>query len=83
MIAPGCDPLVIATATSAYVGGVLTGCIVPAMVGATIVVGKPARLVIGSGITAITGCSATSEGVPCAPASARPGGGMGATVGSS
>ena len=61
-----------ATTTSTYIGGVMTGYVTPTMVGATRAVGSPVRPIIGSGITAIAGCSTTSEGAPCAPASIYP-----------
>ena len=64
MIVPSCDPPVIVTSTSACVGGVLTGYAAPAMVGAVSAVGRPVQPVISSGITAIAGCSMTSEAIP-------------------
>ena len=42
----------------------MTGYIVPATVGSMSAVGSPVHLAVGSGIAAITGCSATSEGAP-------------------
>jgi len=48
--------------TSTCIGGVTAGCIAPATVDATSVVGSPVRVVIDSGIAAIIGCSATSKG---------------------
>ena len=53
-----------ATTTSAYVGGVLTGCVAPTTVGAASAVGSPVRPIINSGIAAITSCTITSKGVP-------------------
>ena len=63
-IAPGYDPLVTATATSTCVGGVLTGYVMPTMVGATSVVGSPIHPIADSGIASIVGCSVASEGIP-------------------
>ena len=63
-IAPGYDPSITADATSTYVGGVLTGCVMPATVDATSVVGSPICPIVGSGIATITSYSTTSEGVP-------------------
>ena len=64
MIAPGCDPPVIATVATAYVDGVLIGCIVPTIIGATSAVGSPVHPIIGSSITAIASYSAACEGIP-------------------
>ena len=61
-VAPGCDPSITATATSTCVGGVMIGYITPAIVGATSTVDSPICPIIGSGIAAIAGCSATFEG---------------------
>ena len=63
-VAPDCDPSIMGTTTSTYISGVMTGCIMPATIGTTSAVGSPVRPVIGSGIVAITGCSAISEGDP-------------------
>lgn len=63
-VKPGCDPSVMGAATSTYGGGVMTGCVVPTTVDAMSVVGSPVRPVIGSGITAVPGCSTTAEGTP-------------------
>ena len=60
----GYDPSIMAAATSTYVGGVTTDCVVPTTVGATSTVGSPVRPAIDSGITAITGCFVTFEGTP-------------------
>ena len=57
-------PPITATATSACVGGVLTGGVVPTAVGATSVFGSSICPIVGSGIAAIAGCFATSEGIP-------------------
>ena len=42
--------------------------------------GSSVRPVVGSVVATIVGCSATSEGAPWAPTSARPAVGMGATM---
>ena len=63
-VAPGCDPFVTAAATSTCVGGVMTGYVVPAMVGAMSVVGSSIRPTVSSGIAAIAGYSIASEGAP-------------------
>ena len=65
-VAPGYDPSIMAAATSSCVGGVMTGCVAPATVSATSVVGSPVCPIIISGTAAITGCSAIAEGAPCA-----------------
>ena len=64
MIALSCDPPVTAAATSACVGGFLTGYISFATVDVASVVGSPIHPIIGSRITAIISCFATTEGVP-------------------
>ena len=64
MVAPGYDPPIMAVATSTYVGGVPIGYVTPATVGTTSAVGSTARPVVGNGIVAIVGCSATSKGAP-------------------
>ena len=51
------------------------------MVGAMSAVSSPVRPIVGSGITAIAGRSATSKGIPRASTSTRPIEGTGATVG--
>ena len=62
MIAPDCD--LPATAAATCTGGVMTGYAVPITVGATSVISSPIHPVVGSSITAIAGCSATSKGIP-------------------
>ena len=47
-----------------YDTSIMTGCVAPIMVGATSAVGSPVRPAGSSGIMAIIGCSATSEGAP-------------------
>ena len=63
-VAHGYDPSVLATATTTYVGGVMTGYIAPTMFGDTSAVSSPVCPTVGSGIMAITSCSTTSEGAP-------------------
>ena len=63
-IAPGCDPPITVASTSICIGGVLTSYVALATIGAVSVVGSQVRPVINSSITTITGCSATSKGVP-------------------
>ena len=55
-VVPGYDPSITTAATFAYIDGVMTGYVMPAMVGAT--------SMVSSGIMVITGCSTTSEGTP-------------------
>jgi len=81
-IAPGYDPPIIAATTSTYVGGVWTGYITPATVGAMSAVGSPICLVVSSSIATIVGCSATPEGALWASASTHPTEGTGITTGS-
>ena len=61
--------------------GISSGYVAPAAVGATSAVGSSVRPIIGSDITSIAGCSATSKGILQAPVPACPAEGMGATVG--
>jgi len=63
-VAHGYDQSITAAATSTGIGGVTTGCVAPTMVGATSAVGSPVHPAIGSGITAVIGCSVMSEGDP-------------------
>ena len=63
-VVPGYDPSIMTAATSTCIGGVTTGCVTPATVGATSAVGSPVLPTIGSVITAVTGCSMMSEGDP-------------------
>ena len=78
---PSYDPSVTSAATSTYVVGVTTGCSTPTTVGTTSVVGSSVRPIIGYGIVAVTCCSTTTEGAPCAPASAYLAEGTSAPVG--
>ena len=80
-VVPGYDPSITPAITSTCVDRVTTGYVTPAMVGATSMVDSPVRPVVGSGIVAITGCSATSEGTPSMLASTYPTKGIGATMG--
>jgi len=54
-IAPGCDPSIIATITSTFVGGTSSGCDAPAMVDTTSAADSSARPDVGGGITSVTG----------------------------
>jgi hypothetical protein len=65
-MASGYDPAVVSTITSASVGGTLFGCIVPTAVDAIGVATSSARPDVGSGITSVAGCAATSKGAPLA-----------------
>ncbi|XP_066347571.1 uncharacterized protein [Miscanthus floridulus] len=82
MIAPDCDLPITVTATSTYVGRVMTDCVAPTMVGAMSAEGSSVCPVVGSGITSIAGYLATFEGVPRASTSSCPTEGMGAIMGS-
>ena len=72
VVTPGYDPSVMGAATSTCIGGVTTGCAAPVMVGTMSTIGSPVRPIIMSGTAAITDCSTTTEGAPCAPVSACP-----------
>ena len=64
MIVPGYDPPVTTAATSACITEVRISYVTTATVSITSAVGSPVRPIVGSGITAITDCSVTSEGIP-------------------
>lgn len=81
-IVPGCDPPIIATATSTCIGWVMIGYVAPTIVGATSVVGSPVRPIVGSSVATIVRCSVIFEGAPWTPMSAHPTKGKGTTMGS-
>jgi len=64
--APGYDPSIIATITSASIIETSSGCAVPTVVDAMGVADSSARPDVCGGIASITGCVATSKGAPLA-----------------
>ena len=63
-IAPRYDLPITVAAAFACISGVLTGCVMPSMVGTVSAVSSPIRPIVSNGITAIASYSATSEGIP-------------------
>ena len=64
-------PITVA-ATTTYIGRASTGGVVPIAVSTTSASSSSIRPDVGSGIASLTGCLATSKGVPLAPAPSCP-----------
>ena len=74
-------PPIMATTTSACVGGASSAYVAPAAVGAMRAVGSSDQPIVGSGTASIAGSPVTSEGALRAPTSACPTEGTGVTMG--
>ena len=75
------DYVITVMGTSTCISGASTDDVVPTTDGATSANGSSIRFDVGSRITSVAGCSATSEGAPLAPTIICPTKGTGTTVG--